>query len=190
MERKPTDANNVIKKNGQKLETLEQSNKMLRDKNEKLKSDMKLFKTSTTLESVSSKSSQTGLSLLSGSPDSSNMDSVPESTFRQTNQNSPKVSSPSNPNAQTRKPFPPSSVNQDLATFKPFPPNGSFEPEKLFPPFQNFTIGESFEHSQDGNNNPTVDTERRESINQTESVNVRNSTRDAINKGPFKFGKL
>jgi hypothetical protein len=143
-----------------------------------------------TLDSVSSKSSQTGLSLLSGSPDSSTMNSAPESNFQQTNQNSSQVSSPSCPNAQTRKTFPPASVTQDLATFKPFPPNRSFGPGKLFPPFQNFTIGESPEPSQDGNNNPPVDTERSESINQTESVNVKNSTRDAINKGPFKFGKL
>ena len=189
-EKKLTDANKVIKKNGQKLETLEQCNKMLRDKNEKLKSDMKLFKNSATLNSVSSKSSQTGLSLLSGSPDSSTMESVPESNYQQTNQNSPQVSSLCNPNAQERKPFPPSIVTQDLVTFKPFPPTGSLGPGKLFLPFQNFTIGEPFVPSQDGNNNPTVDNERSESINQTESVNVENSTRDAINKGPFKFGKL
>ena len=151
---------------------------------------MKLFKNSATLDSVSSKSSQTGLSLLSGSPDSSTMDSVPESNFQQTNQNSFQVSSPSISTAQASKPFPPSSEMQDLVTFKPFPPTGSLGPGKLFLPFQNFTIGEPFVPSQDGNNNPTVETKRSESINQTESVKAKNSTRDAINKGPFKFGKL
>ena len=66
MERKLTDAKKVITKNGEKLETLEQCNKMLRDDKEKLKSEMKLFEKSATLKSVSGKSSQTGSSSLSG----------------------------------------------------------------------------------------------------------------------------
>ena len=66
MERKLTDAKKVITKNGEKVETLEQSNKMLRDDKEKLKSDMKFFEKSATLKSVSGKSSQTGSSSLSG----------------------------------------------------------------------------------------------------------------------------
>ena len=79
---------------------------------------------------------------------------------------------------------------QDLVTFKSFHPTGSIGPGKLFPPYHNFTIGEPFVLSQDGNNNPTVVTRISESINQTEFVNVNNSTRDALNKDPFKFGKF
>ena len=142
---------------------LEQSNKMLRDDNGKLKSDMKLFEKSANLKSVSSKSSQTGLSSLSGSPDSSTTDLVPESNFQQTNQNSFQVSSPSISTLQASKPFPPSSEMQDLVTFTPFHPTGSFGPGKLFPPYHNFTIGEPFVLSQDGNNNPTVETKKSES---------------------------
>ena len=107
---------------------------------------------------------------------SSTMESVPESIYQQTNQNSPQVSSLCNPNAQERKPFPSSIVTQDLVTFKPFPPTGSLGPGKLVLPFQNFTIGKPFVPSQDENNNPTVDTERSES-NQTEYVKAKNSTR-------------
>ena len=53
---------------------------------------------------------------------------------------------------------------------------------KLFPPFQNFDLSKSYAASEDGNNNPTVGTEKSESFSETQLVNVKYSARDAINK--------
>ena len=169
MERKFTDAKKVIKKNGQKLENLEQSNKMLKDENEKLKSDMKLSDSEaiTTLKSVSSKMSQTSTSLFSSSLESSTLHFVPGSNLQPAKKQVPQVDFPSF--SMARKPFPP-------ITFKPSHPTENMFPGKLFPPFQNF---------EDGNNNPTVETKKSESFSETQLVDAKYSARDAINKSSF-----
>ena len=181
MERKFTDAKKIIKKNGpeiscliQKLESLEQSNKMLEDENAKLKSETITFK------SVSNQCSQSNSSTFSSSLKSSTLHFFKDSNHQTTQQKVPLVSSPSYSNA--RKPFPPSSETKDCLPFKPFLPTEA--PEKQLPQFRNFALGKPFAPAQDGNNNPAAETENTEFFNKTEFVDVQYSTRDAINKSP------
>ena len=61
---------------------------------------------------------------------------------------------------------------------------------KLFPLFKNFAFVKRFAPFMDGNNNPTVKTKISESCNETGFVNFKKSTKNVINKSPFKFGDL
>ena len=66
---------------------------MLKDENDKLKSDMKLSDSEaiTTLKSVSSKKSQTSSSLFSSSLESLTLHLVPDSNFKPTKNKVPQV---------------------------------------------------------------------------------------------------
>ena len=139
---------------------------MLKDENDKLKSDMKLSDSEaiTTLKSVSSKKSQTSSSLFSSSLESPTLHLVPDSNFQPTKNKVPQVNFPSF--SKARKPFPPVNV-------KPFHPTENMVSGKLFPPFQNFDFSKPFATSEDGYNNPTVENKKRESFSETQLENVK-----------------
>jgi hypothetical protein len=59
---------------------------------------------------------------------------------------------------------------------------------KTFTPFLNIDPGEPLQPSHDDNNYPNFVTKNSETLNETEFENIRNCTRDAINKRVFKFG--
>ena len=180
-----TDARKVIQKNGQesyiliqRLETLEQSSQMLKDENDKLKSNMAVSKG----ETITTLTREPDLSSFSSSLKSSTLHFAQDSNHQPTKQKVHQAHSPSY--SKARKPFPPSSKTKDFVPFKPFPPTEVSD--KLFPPSQNFALGKPFAPSQDGNNNPAAyETKKGETFNETEFVDVKDSTREAINKSPF-----
>jgi hypothetical protein len=133
MERKFTDANKVINKSGTKIVNLKQTNKMLKDENDKFKSDMKLSNSEakTTLKIVSRKESQKSSSLFSSSSESPNLHLFPDSNLQPTKKKVPQVDIPSF--SKAKKTFPP-------MTFNSFHPNETMVSGKLFSPFQRMEI--------------------------------------------------
>ena len=161
MERKLVDAKKVVKKHvkesgllSEKIETLEHSNKLLKEKNYKLQNEKKLYEPHNDFHSVSSKITKADLSVCSSSLESSIFKSVPDINLQATKSRFLQVSSTSY--SDSRKPFPPSAVAQELLTFKPFPTLENMVPGKPFPPIGtvNPAPGKPFAISQDGNNNP------------------------------------
>jgi hypothetical protein len=143
----------------EKVESLEHSNKLLIEKNDKFQNDLKLSEGQTDLHSVSSKITMADVSSSFSSSESSTFYSVPDINLQGTKSRYLQESLTSY--SDSRKPFPHFSETEELLTLKPFPPIENVVPGKLLPPCENVNPHKPFTPSEDGNNNKADDDNNR-----------------------------
>ena len=161
MERKLTDAKKCTKKKvkeigllSEKIETLEHTNKMLKEENDMLQDEVKLSEAHNESNSVLRKISKAELSSFSNS---STYNSFPDTNLQAKNTRFLQASSSAS-YSDSRKPFPPYSEAKDFST--PFTSIETVVPEEPFSPIANVNPGK-LKSSQDGNNNQADDDNNR-----------------------------